>query len=623
MKRIVYYLRNSTDQQEYQYQLEALQNVFDRRNDVELIKIYAEKISGYSNEGERPEMNRLLESVNRNEIDEIWGYDIQRISRQSIVLQLIVRDCSRNNVNVYFHVQNLNTLNPDGTANPITKMLVGLLGEFAEQDGKNFISKGKAGKLTKTRAGYYVGGTLPCGYTYINDLAKRTKTIIVDDTQKKVVEYIFNAYGNEKKTLARICNELNNLKVTDKSFSTVMELKGKGRNSDVWRYKTWNPTTLKRIIECSWYSEGFRIWKGEKIHLDEKLKFIPVELFKRANQQLSINKTGRTPKIHTYFINNKLYCSCGELMRPKKVGNSHSYVCNKIVLKNYDKGIKCVGGRSCQTEKLENSLWLLIKNNIPEFRSQVQEKTSKELKINNKIEQNNQIIKNIENITIDNLKASRKRNISVYVKFGGEDADFEKLINSIDKEILENEKNITNLLFENQNLNLSLENLDLADELQQNIERIESDKKLIKLYVNKLIKKVIVCGGLSGKQLNVFQIIWNIGINNDRPTYLFYLSRQIISPKFYFMSTDKDYVDISWDNKKTIFNINNSYENISIESSADCMMKKIDKLYNEFPENTKKIFSKFPIFHDVVIENKKLSINLGISDLVIVSKFKK
>lgn len=416
---------------------------------------------------------------------------------------------------------------------------------------------------------------------------------------------------------------MNNLKLTDQNYDTVMTQKNKGQNSAVWRYKTWNPTTLKRIIECTWYSEGYRTWKNERIELNESLKFINLELYKRANRQLKLNKTGRTPKIHTYFINNKLYCSCGELMRPKKVGNSHSYVCNKIILGDLNKQIKCRTGKTVQIERLENSCWLLIKNNIPEFKSHVAEKTSVQLKMESKININKILIENQATI-IDDLYNQRKTIINVYAKFGGPTADFESAITNLDKEIEQQKKMIENFNFENEKLSISLLNLDLAEELQQNIVRIESEKKLIRLYINRLIKRVEFCGGLGGKYRNVLRIDWNDGINNDYPTYLFYYSKSRLLQKFYFITVDSDnnFMNIDWNIETVKFEITNTQIKEKIELDVDEMINIIDSEYYSFDSNTRKLIDKNPIFHNKSILNDNFKINLGISDLIIVTEFK-
>jgi len=297
---IVYYCRVSTDQQDYLLQKESLDRVLNNRNDVVLYKIFAEKISGYSDEGTRPEMNNLLQAVRDGLVDEVWGFDISRVSRSSINLQIIVRECTAHNVNVFFLTQNLNTLNPDKTANPMVKMMLSILGEFAEQDGKNWISRGRVGKLSKTQAGNYVGGVLPIGYNYINNLVGKTKKIIIDSKERKVVEYIFNAFVTERKSLSKIANELNVLQTIDTDYKPKLKT-----DDNNFMYFT---SVIRAIILCTWYAKGERTWKGEIIKLDESLVFISMVDYNTALELLKENIRKEKPSKHQYIINEKMFC---------------------------------------------------------------------------------------------------------------------------------------------------------------------------------------------------------------------------------------------------------------------------------------------------------------------------
>ena len=575
MLKICYYCRVSTDNQDYLLQKQSLDRVLNNRNDVILVKIFAEKISGYSKEGERPEMNNLLQAVKNNEVDEVWGYDVSRISRDSINLQIICRTCTQNNVNVYFHVQNLNTLNPDGSLNPITKMLIGLLGEFAEQDGKNWILKGRAGKLTNSRRGFYIGGTLPLGYSCDDN-----KKIIIDENEKKIVEYIFKSFVQDEKTLKRICNDLNNLKVVDSNFQPKMITKNYGSKN-----KNWQATTIAGILKSSWYAKGERLYKGEIIKLDESLKFISLNNYEKAQNLLSENKTKLKPHIHEYILNDKLYCSCGQRMHPKVTRKVKSYMCHLIFQHQVDKSLNCEISKSVQIEKIENAIWLLIKNKIPEFILKVEQKTSIESEIKTKIETNNTLIQSNKDITINDLKGQKKRTINTFVKYGGDDAELEQSINQIDNQIKQQEKIISELESENTKLLYSIENLDVASEIEKNIKAIESDKSLIKFYVNKLVKKITVCG-LAGKFENVIEIEWNENINNNVSTFLFYNTKATIKPFYYYISSEaininptvKANIKISWNTENKTFEIYDSELNETIELTVNQMMNNLDKI---------------------------------------------
>ncbi len=72
-------MRNSTDNQEYLYQKEALDGFRKTLNNVEFVGEFADKISGFKYESDRPEMNRSLLDVELKNVDEIWCYDVARL----------------------------------------------------------------------------------------------------------------------------------------------------------------------------------------------------------------------------------------------------------------------------------------------------------------------------------------------------------------------------------------------------------------------------------------------------------------------------------------------------------------------------------------------------------------
>jgi len=581
----------STDQQDYLLQKESLDRVLNNRNDVVLYKIFAEKISGYSDEGTRPEMNNLLQAVRDGLVDEVWGFDISRVSRSSINLQIIVRECTAHNVNVFFLTQNLNTLNPDKTANPMVKMMLSILGEFAEQDGKNWISRGRVGKLSKTQAGNYVGGVLPIGYNYINNLVGKTKKIIIDSKERKVVEYIFNAFVTERKSLSKIANELNVLQTIDTDYKPKLKT-----DDNNFMYFT---SVIRAIILCTWYAKGERTWKGEIIKLDESLVFISMVDYNTALELLKENIRKEKPSKHQYIINEKMFCSCGEKMLPKTTKLVNSYLCKVIHNKKVNRALNCTNAKSINIQQAENAVWNLIKNKIGEFKIEVGQKNNKEAEINAQIDHNNQLIDSIKDNTITGLKEARKRTINTFNKFGGDDVEFETSVKSIDNQIKAQETSINDLLSLNTKLKFSVDSLDVASEIEKNIEAIEQDKNLIKFYINKLVKKITVAGGLNGDWKSLLVIEWNENINQNQNTFLFYKfygKKQM----YYFVGSGLDNISIDWKEDTKVFNISDSDLNESIELSIDKMMIILDKFYWDFLEKItpERIHENYPLIRE-------------------------
>lgn len=580
-KRIILYCRNSTLQQEYFFQINSLESYYNTRNDVDIIETIGEKISGFKSETDRPEMNRLLKMVDDGLVDEIGVNSFDRLSRAAINLQTICLHCANKGVNIFFKSQNLNTLDEFGNFNPIVKLIISILSQFAEMDANNLKIKLVQGKTNKTKLNQYVGGTLPFGYTYVNDLENKSKKIIINEVEKKTVEFIFNSFVNENKTLNRIANDLNNFKESDKQYSQSKATKNT-------KFNMWHISVIRNILTCSWYAQGFRIWKDEKIILTDDLIYIEMDLFNKAQELLKENITKLKPSLHHYILNEKLVCSCGEKMRPKTSGKLNSYMCSNILKRAINKNLTCPEGKSISIEKVENAVWLMIKNKLPEFRIELEKKENKATEINAKIEVNNQLIYSINNTTIENLKNERKRNLNTFNKFGGDENELEKSINGIDNQIKQQEKIISEIKTINSKLLYSVENLDVANEIQNNLNIIEADKNLIKFYVNKLVSRITVQGGLNGKWDTVLKVKFNENINDDNEMYLFFNSL-VKNPLYYFISAERKNININWSTDKVCFVISDSDLNESVELS----IKQLTSMLNKYHENwIQEIFSE-------------------------------
>jgi len=595
-KRVCFYLRNSTENQDWKFQRESLLNVFNTRNDLILVHEYAEKISGkYDETSTRPQLQNMINSIKAGDIDFVYCYDVKRLSRNAFVLKEITEICKKHNVNIFFLSENLNLLNSDLTPNPMTSMILSLLGEMAEQDRAAFIEKGAYGKQTKARAGEATGGVLPVGYTYINKGVKnKSKKIIIDENRKKVIEYIFNSYSNDNKSLGKITNELNNLKLIDSDFETPFTYDGKVIKN--YKGNQWASTVIQRILKCTWYSEGYRFYKNEKIMLDESLKFIDSELWKKANILLKENQHKRQERKHTYLIKELIFCSCGQRMKTKQLKklSDTTYQCYYSFLNNKNKNVKCIcDTRAVNTEKLENAIWLIIKNKLPEFKIEVEKKTNKQHEISENIKRNNQLIEVIQRTTIKELNETRQRTINIYSKFGGDVIDFEQSMNLIDNQINEQKKMMADLKSANTMLNMSIQNLDVASEIEKNLKIIESDKSLIKLYINKLVKKVVVGGGLLKSWNNVCQIIWSEYINNDSATYIVFNSRLKDNPNYYYINEINGVSVIVWNSEKKIFRV--------VESKRE----KVHDLTIE------EIINHYNMFHNPEFDKLEMNVNLA------------
>ncbi len=626
MRRIFFYCRNSTMQQEYQYQIDNLNSELSNRKDCKLIKIYAEKISGFKSEKERPEMLALLSDVDASLVDEIWVNEFSRLSRDAINLQIICQHCAERKVDIYFKSNGLRLLDATGEYSGVTKLIISILAQFAEMDAKNFREKQKQGKKSKVETGNFTGGVLPVGYDYADD--GKNKKLIIDERQRKVVEYVFNSYVQEDITLSSIANDLNNFKQRDPDFRTKLDFLGKGKEL---KYKIWYVENIKAIINSTWYAKGVREWNGEKILLDENLKFIDLELWERANEKLAKNKNNKgynKDSINNYLLDKLIYCACGEQFKAHKSREVLGYICKTNIRRYIDKSFKCDDTKIIQIEKLENAIWLLIKNKLPDFKIAITRKSNKEFEIKERINYNNKLIEVIRTKTIGELKEQRKRANNLYVDFGGDYEEHKQKINSIDRQIKEQEKIISNYQTENTQLLLSIQNLDIATEIEKNIQLIESDKDLMKSYLRKLIKSVTLCASLKGSNHNVFRIDFVEGVGTGQPLYLFYsLHKFIKQPFYYFIQSEQQHIIISWEGETKSFTVFDNELNDGIRISINDVMQELNSLYTyklntDFPDLQ---FFNYFLYHDEKSATQKLKfpVNFGLAPLELIISFKK
>lgn len=534
-------------------------------------------------------MARLLKLVDNGLVDEIWVNDFTRLSRAAINLQQIVLYCAERGVNIFFKDKNLNTLEVDGKINSITKLIISILAQFAEMDATNFKEKGKQGKISKAKQGNYVGGQLQLGYKYINNIENKTKKIIIDENRKKVVEYIFNAYANQNKSLGQITKELNNLKIIDSNFEPAFKYERKEMSA--FKAEQWAQTTVKRILNCTWYALGYRMHNDEKILLEDNLKFIDLDLYQRANEMLKKNKYKGTQRVHTYLLKDIMFCSCGEKMSAqqktkKYVGKDNSeivgfYQCFANLSNRYNKNVKCsYESKAIKAETIENVIWLFIKNKLPKFKIEVEKRTVIKEEFVNIIKANKQLIDSIDNVTIKNLKATRQRTIEIYAKFNGDETIMTKTINDIDKQVFEQECEIKRLINENNKHNISIQNLNVAEEIEKNILLIESDKSLIKEYISRLIDKIVLRVGESNIKTNIIEIQFKNEVNFNK-VYLIFNSKITGKNKYYYINEIDGISVIVWSDQKKIFRILDIEKKITEDVKANKVINYMDSFYDE------------------------------------------
>ena len=147
---------------------------------------------------------------------------------------------------------------------------------------------------------------------------------------------------------------------------------------------------------------------------------------------------------------------------------------------------------------MENTIWTLVKNKLPDFKLAVERKSDKTIDITNQINRYNDLIETVNTVSLPKLKEKRKRVNDVYIDLGDDFESYKQKVNEINRQIKEHEYLITEYKSQINSLSISLQNLDVAEEIERNIQLIESNKNNIAEYLNKLINRITIESGLSG-----------------------------------------------------------------------------------------------------------------------------
>ena len=125
--------RVSTQAQDYDYQVNILTDVARSRR-WEVVKVFANKISGARKNEDRAEVRELLEFVKVNKVDKVMCTEISRLGRSTLEALKIIEILNNHKICLFLANYGLETLDKDGNVNPTCHMLCTILLEVAQME---------------------------------------------------------------------------------------------------------------------------------------------------------------------------------------------------------------------------------------------------------------------------------------------------------------------------------------------------------------------------------------------------------------------------------------------------------------------------------------------------------
>ena len=133
MEKVVLLARVSTDKQEYRRQINELKG-FCQKMDWEIAEIFANKVSGAETIENRTEIVEMVEFVRKNEVKRVVCLEISRLGRNTLEALKVIQILNENKVSLYIKNYSLETLNADGSVNPIASLICTILLEIASME---------------------------------------------------------------------------------------------------------------------------------------------------------------------------------------------------------------------------------------------------------------------------------------------------------------------------------------------------------------------------------------------------------------------------------------------------------------------------------------------------------
>ncbi len=330
--RVATLTRISTDEVNQPYSLEAqaqgLEAFVASQPGQKITHRFVDQASGATLE--RPGLQAALAAARAGELDVLLVYRIDRISRSIVGLMAIVEELDAAGVALRSATE------PIDTHGPVGRMLLQLLGIFAEFERSLLIDRITKGFERKAARGEWLTGPGPFGYR----LDTPTKTLVAEPDEAALVRTIFAAYADERLGATALANRLNDAGQRNRG----------GR--------LWSNQTILRVVRNPVYIG--KITHGTEIYDAKHEPIVDEALFARARALLderSAESTVVAPSTSEYLLSGLVRC---QICHGAYVGaGAHGrngfyryYVCRT----RQAKGARACSGRRVPADDLESAI---------------------------------------------------------------------------------------------------------------------------------------------------------------------------------------------------------------------------------------------------------------------------
>lgn len=317
-RRIAAYCRVSTDKEDQLLSLKAQKEFFldyAKRNNLELVRLYADEgISGTKLKNRR-ELQRLLADAEKGLFSCVYVKDVSRLARNVVDFLQSIRQLKLWNVDCRFITANMST--NDG------ELTLTILAAVAQEESANLSRRVKFGKKRNARKGRVPN--LVYGY---DKQAGDYFSLRINPLEAEVVRRIYALYGYRGEGMKRIADLLNR-----EGLRTKRQCKWSQQAvSTILHNELYNGRVINGKEEIIDFLSGKRVKqkREDQIAVERpELRIVDAELFRRVQSILQERKQKfcRQRYSHKYIFSTLLKCGeCGYIFRRIRRSCRREYV---------------------------------------------------------------------------------------------------------------------------------------------------------------------------------------------------------------------------------------------------------------------------------------------------------
>ena len=207
MDKVVILGRVSTDRQDYQRQVNELQEYCDKVG-WEVVGIFVNKVSGAKTIEERVELQQMVEFIKENDISRVICLEVSRLGRNTLESLKVIQFLNEHKVSLFIKNYNLETLDANGKSNPITLLITTILLEIASMERQTIRERMQSGQKQ-----------------YIERCRKNGIKMGRPNTYRKTDDNYKEQYSREISLLRKQISLRNIRSITGTSINTLRKLK--------------------------------------------------------------------------------------------------------------------------------------------------------------------------------------------------------------------------------------------------------------------------------------------------------------------------------------------------------------------------------------------------------------